>query len=162
MGAPLSPRLLLSGAYLEFHGLPFSMEVGASLLLPHPSVAIHFSIWVGKGPGAFASFLLPSFSPPPPHLASSSALSILPPLLLFLSFAQPIPPLCLCPPSAVWLLGLVPSFLPALVLEIPRPCSLLGASIWSSQTIPCGMGLLLSCSWGSRTKKPFCWGLDSL
>lgn len=61
-------------------------------------------------------------------LCTLSSEPILPALILFLSSAQPVPPLCLlCLPSAVCLLGLVSSFLSALVLEIPRPCSLPGS-----------------------------------
>lgn len=124
-----SPPLLLSEAYLRFKGLPFSMAVECdSLLPPHPSVAMHFTIWAGKGPGAFASCLLASLPPSSlslplpiwhPPVASPSFLPCSSSSCLLLS-----PYLLSVFVSTLRMLGLVSSFLPALVLEIRTPCGL--------------------------------------
>lgn len=173
MGGPwgsASPPLLLSEAYLRFKGLPFSMAVECdSLLPPHPSVAMHFTIWAGKGPGAFASCLLASLPPSslplplpiwhPPVASpsflpcSSSSCLLLSPYLLsvFVSTLS-----CLDVRSCLFL-SPCPGIGDSHTLRSPPECP-----SGPPQILPCGMDLLRSCFWGSRTRKPFCWELDSL
>lgn len=154
-GAPLSPPLLLSEAYLGFNGLPFSMKVkGGSLLPPWPS-------WpplqqLGREGSGRLSFFAPCL-----FLPSPSPSGILQCLL------HPSPPLSSCLLLSLFLICVFVSTLSCLALGsclFLSPCPGIGDSqtlqspleclSGPTQTRPYGTDLSLSGPWALELGSP--------